>query len=480
MVSFEFEGEGGGRAHHPDGLRMELDLERETLTNSPMAVSPPRKGPLDWYFKTNLLLRIFTGLALGGVVGLGAAFGLYSVESVTWVKPFGDVLVRLLQMIVMPIIFASLVVGAASISPGSLGRVGIKALAFFTLTSALAVCLGLIVANIFKPGQGLDLPDPAGVAGREVTAPALGDTLMGIIPRNPFESMATGQVLPTILFAILFGLGICFLREHKEERLRGTGELLLRLFDGVAEVMYMIVRWVLQYAPIGVFALIAVVMAEQGGRAFKDLAIVTFAGYLGFVVQVVLIYGGLLMLNGLSVGRYLRGAKEAIVTAFVTRSSSAALPVTLRCTTDMGVDKSIGSFVLPLGTTVNMDGTAIYQGICALFIGFAIGMPLDFNQQVLVVITAVLASIGTAGVPSAGAIMLLLVLNQVGLTVEAGTAVAAAYAMILGIDAVLDMGRTAVNVSGNVCASLLIAKSEGQLDMEKFNHPERATLERPL
>lgn len=419
-------------------------------------------GLFDWYFKSNLLLRIFIGLVLG--IAAGWILG----ESILWVRPFGDILLSLLSMIVMPIIFATLVVGAASISPRALGRVGAKSLAFYMVTSILAVSLGLLIANIFKPGAGMELIDAAGVQGRELTAPALRDTLMGIIPRNPFAAMATGQVLPTIFFAIMFGLSLCFLREHAEDRIKQAGESLFLLFDGAAEAMYLIVRWILQYAPIGVFALVAVVFAEQGPEALGPLGKVTGVAYFGFIVQVVGIYGGLLMLNGLSVGRYLRGSKEAIITAFVTRSSSAALPVTMKCCAEMGVNKSVYSFTLPLGTTVNMDGTAIYQGVCALFIAFAVGMPLSFEQQATVVLTAVLASIGTAGVPAAGAIMLLLVLNSVGLTVETGSAVAAAYAMILGIDAILDMGRTGVNVSGDVCAALLVSKSEKQLDQAKW------------
>jgi Na+/H+-dicarboxylate symporter len=424
--------------------------------------SPARRGLFDWYFKSNLLLRIFIGLALGGAAGW--IFG----ESILWVRPLGDVLLSLLSMIVMPIIFTTLVVGAASISPRSLGRVGVKALAFYLGTSVLAVGLGLAIAGVLRPGAGLELVDAAGATGRELVSPSWRETLMGIIPRNPFQALANGQVLPTIFFAVLLGLSLCFLREHGEERVRKASESLFVLFDAAAEALYLIVRWILQYAPIGVFALVAVVFAEQGAQALGLLGAVTGAAYLGFFVQVFVIYGGLLLLNGLSIRRYLSGAREAIITAFVTRSSSATLPVTMKCCAEMGVSKGIYSFTLPLGTTINMDGTAIYQGICALFIAQAVGAPIGFEQQAAIVITAVLASVGTAGVPAAGAIMLLMVLNSVGMTVEAGSAVAAAYAIILGIDAVLDMGRTGVNVSGDICASLLIAKSEGELDRARW------------
>ena len=422
-----------------------------------------KKGAMDWYFKSNLLIRILIGLVLGAIVGMIAG------ESILWVAPFGSLFVRLLKMIVMPVILATLVVGAASISPAELGKVGIKIVLFYLLTSAFAVAVGLLMGNIFKPGMGLDLASIGAAAGRDITSPALQDTILNIVPTNPFGAIVNGQVLPTIFFAIIFGIGISYLRISGDKRIKDAGDVLFKVFDGAAEVMYMVVRWVLQYAPIGVFALLAVVFAKQGAAAIGPLGVVTLACYLGYLLQVLLVYGGLLAINKLSLGKFLIGAKEAIITAFVTRSSSGTLPVTMRNVNDnLGVSKKVYSFTLPLGATINMDGTAIYQGVCALFIGFAIGMPLSFAQQITVIITAVLASVGTAGVPGAGAIMLLMVLNSVGLPVEEGSAVAAAYAMILGIDAILDMGRTAINVTGDMAGTTLVAKSEGELDMTKW------------
>ncbi|HDQ14739.1 MAG TPA: dicarboxylate/amino acid:cation symporter [Sediminispirochaeta sp.] len=422
-----------------------------------------KKGAFDWYFKSNLLLRILIGLVLGAIVGLIAG------ESIMWVAPFGDLFVRLLKMIVMPVIFTTLVVGAASISPAELGKVGVKIILFYMLTSAFAVAVGLIMGNIFKPGMGLELASMGAAAGREITAPALKDTLLNIIPTNPFAAIVNGDVLPTIFFAIIFGIGISYLKINKDERVTKAAEMLFKIFDAGAEVMYMVVRWVLQYAPIGVFALLAVVFAQQGAAAVGPLGVVTAASYLGYVLHILLVYGGLLAINKLSLGKFLAGAKEAMITAFVTRSSGGTLPVTMRVSEEnLGVSRNVYSFTLPLGATINMDGTAIYQGVCALFIGFAIGMPLELGQQITVIITAVLASIGTAGVPGAGAIMLLMVLNSVGLPVEEGSAVAAAYAMILGIDAILDMGRTGVNVTGDMTGTVLVAKSEGELDMSKW------------
>jgi Na+/H+-dicarboxylate symporter len=422
-----------------------------------------KKGIFGWYFKSNLLIRILIGLVLGALVGI--IFG----KNILWVAPLGDIFVRLLKMIVMPVIFATLVVGAASISPAKLGKVGIKIVLFYLLTSAFAVAIGLIFGNLFQPGSGLDLASVSNAAGRELVKPSLKDTLLNIIPTNPFAAITSGNVLPTIFFAIIFGIGISYLKISGEERVRQGGDTLFRVFDAAAEVMYMIVRWVLQYAPIGVFALIAVVFAKQGAEAVGPLGTVTLAVYLALLIHIVLVYGGLLTLNKLNFLKFLKGGREAMVTAFVTRSSGGTLPVTMKCSAENhGVDKNVYSFTLPLGATINMDGTAIYQGVCALFIGFAVGLPLDFTQQITIIITAVLASIGTAGVPGAGAIMLLMVMDSIGLPIAAGTPVAAAYAMILGIDAILDMGRTGVNVTGDMTGTVLIAKSENQLDMNKW------------
>jgi Na+/H+-dicarboxylate symporter len=330
------------------------------------------------------------------------------------------------------------------------------------------VALGLLLGNLFQPGVGLELA-AAEAAGRELVRPSLVDTLLNIVPVNPFDALAQGSVLPAIFFAIVFGIGVSYLKDGADPRISNAASTVLDFFDGAAEVMYLVVRWVLQYAPIGVFALIAVVFGEQGAEAVGPLAEVTLAVYLGILLHFAVVYGALLSLFGLSPAKFLAGAKEAIVTAFVTRSSSGTLPVSMRNAEEkLGVSRGIFSFSLPLGATINMDGTAIYQGVCVLFVAFAIGMPLTLTQQLTVVLTAVLASIGTAGVPGAGAIMLLMVLNSVGLSVDPGTPTAMAYAMILGIDAVLDMGRTSLNVTGDLTGTVIVAKTEGELAGEKW------------
>jgi len=392
------------------------------------------KTALRWYLRSNLLGRILVALVTGAVVGLLVGPGIAAI------RPLGTLFVRLLTMIVMPLILFTLVGGSASISPARLGRVGAKIIGFYLATSAIAVALGLIAANVFRPGTGMDLGAGAGTS-RELVAPSLVDTLLNVVPTNLFGSLASGAVLPVIFFAVVFGIGLSYVRISENSRVAAAAETLLQVFEAGAEVMYKVVAGIMQYAPIGVFALIAVVFGEQGSAAF-----------------------------GLPVRRFFAGTRDAIVTAFVTRSSGGTLPVTMRAAEEnLGISRSIFSFTLPLGATINMDGSAIYQGVCAMFIAFAIGMPLDIGQQITVVLTAVLASIGAAGVPGAGAIMLLLVLNSVGLPVVEGTPVALAYALILGVDALLDMGRTALNVAGDLVGTAVVARSENEVDLDVWN-----------
>ncbi|OQX29868.1 MAG: dicarboxylate/amino acid:cation symporter [Spirochaeta sp. LUC14_002_19_P3] len=414
-----------------------------------------KKGLFDWYFKSNLLIRIFIGLLAG--IFTGIIFG----NQIAWLQPLGTVLVSLLKMIVMPVVLSTLVLGAASIQPSSLGKLGVKILIYYILTSVFAVGIGLLMGNIFKPGMGLNLQGSADIAGKVIEAPKLSETLVNIIPSNPFGAISSGEVLPTIFFALLLGITISILRENKDKRIKKSVEVLYSVFEALAETMYLIVNWVLQYAPIGVFALIAVVFGAQGAEVIGPLGKVTIAAFSGYILHTVFVYSGLLLLFKMNPASFFKRARTPIITAFVTRSSSGTLPVTMETMEkNFGVSRNIYSFTLPVGATINMDGTAIYQGVCAIFIGFAIGMPLSISQQLTVILTAVLASIGTAGVPAAGAIMLLMILNSIGLPMEAGSPVAAAYAMILGIDAILDMGRTSVNVTGDMTGTLIVAKSE--------------------
>lgn len=429
-----------------------------------------KKGAFDWYFKTNLLVRILIGLVLGAVVGIILGFFPDSVKPfVDNSKFFGDLFIRLLKMIVVPVILFSLIAGAASIAPSRLGRVGIKILIYYLITSAFAVIIGLLFANIFQPGAGFNIVGDVAVQGKQATPPTIAQIFLNIVPTNPFESIMKGDVLPIIFFSVVFGIGLSYIKDSKQQTLAKSGEILLSAVNAAAETMYKIVNGIMQYAPIGVFVLIAQVFAQQGPKAIGPLLVVTLAVYVGLIVHLVVVYGGILSVFKLGFGKFIKGANEAMITAFVTRSSSGTLPITMRCGEEnLGVPRSISSFTLPLGATINMDGTAIYLGVCAMFIGFATNQPLTFNQQLTVVITATLASIGTAGVPGAGAIMLIMVLESIGLKITEGSSVAAAYAMILGIDALLDMGRTCLNVTGDLVGSSIVAKSEKELDTAKW------------
>ena len=435
-----------------------------------MSDKKEKRGIFDWYFKTNLLARILIGLVLGAIVGIILGFFPDSVKPfVDGSRFFGDLFIRLLKMIVVPVILLSLIAGAASIDPGRLGRVGVKIMAYYLFTSALAVVIGLIFANILQPGAGFNVVGTAGVQGKAAAAPSVSQIILNIVPTNPIESLAKGDVLPIIFFAVIFGIALSYIKDAANKSLAKAGATLLDVLNAAAETMYKVVGGIMQYAPVGVFVLIAQVFAQQGPKAIGPLLIVTLTVYIGLLVHLVGVYGGFLSIFKLGFLKFLKGANEAMVTAFVTRSSNGTLPVTLRCAEEnLGIPRSICSFTLPLGATINMDGTAIYLGVCAIFIGNAIGQPLTLSQQGMVVLTATLASIGTAGVPGAGAIMLLMVLESIGLKVTEGSAVAAAYAMILGIDALLDMGRTCLNVTGDIVGSAIVAKSEKELDMTNW------------
>ncbi|SBW09478.1 Sodium:dicarboxylate symporter [uncultured delta proteobacterium] len=430
-----------------------------------------KSGFLGWYFGSNLLVRIMIGLLLGAIVGIALAFSDPGTAQtfVGYTKFLGDIFIRLLQMIVVPVIFLSLIAGAASIAPAELGRVGAKTLLYYLILVIVAITIGLVLANIFKPGDGLNLTGAADLQGKASNAPPLSTVLLAIIPTNIIDSLAKAAVLPIIFFALCFGVGLSYLRDSKDADLSRKGAMLFDIISAGAEVMYKIVRGIMEYAPIGVFFLIAGVFAVQGPKVIGPLVFVMALAYVGYIIHVIVGFGGSLTLFGLNFITFLRGAQEAMITAFVTRSSNATLPISLRVSEEnLGVPRSISSFTLPIGATINMDGTAIYLAIGSMFIGFAVGKPLSMDQQLVVMITATLGAIGAAGVPGAGALMMLLVLESVGLKVEAGTAVAAAYAMILGVDTVFDMGRTCLNVTGDIVAATVVSKTEGELDMSKW------------
>lgn len=424
-----------------------------------------QKNILSWYLSINLLKRILGGLVLGTIAGIILGFFPDVVEPYTaYVAFFGDAFIRLLKMIVVPVVLFSIICGSASIEPARLGRIGVKIILYYLVTSALAVFVGLAFANLMHPGFGFSVVGSAAAKANISSAPAMRQILLKMIPTNPIGSLAQGDMLPIILFAMLFGFAVSFVRNSKEEVLHKSGDTVFYGCNGAAEAMYKIVSGIMQYAPIGVFVLISIVFAQQGPKALGPLFMVTFCIYLGFVTQLVVVYSIILKASGTSPLDFFKKINEIMVTAFVTRSSSGTLPVTMRVSEEkLGIPRSISSFTLPLGATINMNGTAIYLGVCVMFIGYAIGSPLSLAQQITVVLTATLAAVGTAGVPGSGAIMLLMVLDSCGLKLTEGSAVAAAYAMILGIDAILDMGRTWINVTGDVVGTLIVSRQEEKI-----------------
>lgn len=425
-----------------------------------------KKGILNFYFKSNLLVRILIGLILGAIFGMIFQNATSAIEIL---KPFGDVFIRLLKMIMIPVIVCTLIVGASSISPTYLGKAGVKIIAFYMATSLCAIVIGLFVGSVLQPGIGLELAHIAGVA-KEAKSPGLVEILLNIIPANPFGSIANAEVLPTICFCLFFGIALAFCKDSESQAVRNAADNVYLFFEGMSNVMFKVVGWVMQYAPIGVFALIFIVFSKSGAEAFGPLANVTLSLYIGLALQISLVYCVACLIVGLNPIVFIKKVRPPMITAFVTRSSGATLPISMETAEkDMGAPESIYGFTLPVGATINMDGTTIYLGVCAIFIANVVGMPLDFARQLTVVITALLASIGTAGVPGAGAIMLLMVLESVGLKVEAGSVIAIAYGMILGIDAILDMGRTSMNVAGDIMGAVFVTKSERELDEEIWN-----------
>lgn len=415
-----------------------------------------------------LLWAILIGLILGSIVGVIFAFipdeHVAKKVSLLIAAPLGDLFIRLLKMIVTPVIIFTLISGVASISPARLGKVGVKIIVFYMLTSFIAIIVGLAVGNIMQPGEGVTLKETTQeIQAKE--APSLVETLLAIVPTNPFESIAKGDVLPIIFFSIFFGIALAYARDNQDAKIKESADSVYKFFDGCAQVIFKVVGWVMMYAPIGVFFLIFQVFAKQGAEAFGPLLHVTVAVYIGLLFQMFVVYVVICSIFKISPVKFIKKVYEPWLTAFVTRSSGGTLPVSMdTAEREMGISKGVYSFTLPLGATINMDGTTIYLGVCAFFIANAVGIPLTGAQQMTIIITAVLASIGTAGVPGAGAIMLIMVLNSVGLDVSQGN-VKLAYAMILGIDALLDMGRTSMNIVGDLCGTCVVAKVENEMDM---------------
>ncbi|QTS86672.1 dicarboxylate/amino acid:cation symporter [Ectopseudomonas khazarica] len=398
--------------------------------------------------------QILVGLVLGVVVGM-----LYKPGALA-LAPVGALFLNAIKMLIVPLVFISLVAGITAMSDSAkLGRISVKTIAIYLITTAFAVSIGLAFGTLFSPGEGMHMVASGSAEAKQ--APSLVQILVGLVPTNPVTAFAEGNILQIIVFAIALGVSMNLVGEKAAPA--------MRLFDSLAEVLYKLTDLVMRFAPIGVFALIAGVVASHGIEVLLPLAGVIGVIYLASIAHMLLVYGSLIGgLARLSPLRFFRGIAPALAVAFSTSSSSGTLPVSIECARkNLGVSQGVAGFVLPVGATINMDGTAIYQGVLALFIAQAFGIDLSAGQYLMIILTATLASVGTAGIPGAGLIMLGLVLSSVGLPLEG-------VALIAGIDRILDMARTTVNVTGDLMTTALVARSENELDRDVYNSDNEA------
>lgn len=394
------------------------------------------------YLNASLILKITIALILGVLVGV--IFG----KDAAVLSPFGDVLLHLLKFLIIPLILFTLIVGINQTKISDLGRKGGKVFLFYLVTSALAIIIGIAVASIFSPGSGMtldtnesfDVPDNPGVIS----------VLLNIIPENIVTAFSELNLLGIIFTALVFGIAISSLRSSEEHR--ELGELVYKVIEGLNEATLTIMKVILQYVPIGIFAIIATTVGDQGADTLISLGEVIVVLYIALIVQVVF-YIILMLVNKVSPKAFFAQARTPMITAFVTQSSSGTLPLTLDAAKNLGVSKSLYGFSLPLGATMNMDGAAIRIAVSAVFAANIVGDPLSFTDMLQVVLVGTLASIGTAGVPGAGIIMIATVFVQLGLPMEA-------VGLLTAIDALVGMGCTSLNVTGDLVGTTIIDKSE--------------------
>ena len=413
--------------------------------------------------KPGLTTIIFIALILGAVCGIifnlfipaGYVRDTIFVNGIFYVV--GQGFIRLMQMLVVPLVFCSLVCGSMAIGDTKrLGNVGVKTMVFYLFTTALAITLAISVANLINPGVGLDMSEIQSATTQTAAETSFADTLLNIIPKNPFASLANGEMLQVIVFALIVGVILA----HRGEK----ADTVANFINQFNDIMMDMTMGVMKLAPIGVFCLIAKTFAGLGLEAFLPLLKYMLAVLLALALQGFGVYQILLKIfTGLNPLKFIKKFAPVMAFAFSTATSNATIPLSIdTLSKKMGVSRKISSFTIPLGATINMDGTAIMQGVAVVFASQAFNISLSMSDYLTVIATATLASIGTAGIPSVGLVTLSMVFNSVGLPVEA-------IGLIMGIDRILDMTRTAVNITGDAICTTIVAKQNNAMDVEVFN-----------
>lgn len=410
-----------------------------------------------------LWVKIIIALVLGTITGLCIHEGWLPAELSDVLAPIGTIFLNLISMIIVLLVLSSMTVGITSIhDPQKLGRVGLTSIALYAITTLFAIAVGIIFAEVFQPGKGLDFQ-----ATKEIvinTPPTVKEMILSIFPTNPLAAMVEGNVLQIIVFSIFLGVSINFAGEK--------GKPLLRVLESLADVMFRLTSIIMEFTPIGVFAIMANVIATFGFAVLLPLMKLVGVYYAACLFHVLFVFCGILyFLAKLNPLPFFKGMGDAIMVAFSTCSSSATLPVSMHCANkNLGVSKNISSFVLPLGSTINMNGAAIYQGMAAIFISQAYGIDLDLKSILTIVFAATLSTIGAAGIPGTGFILLSVVFTSVGLPIEG-------LAILASIDRIREMVSTCLNILGDAVVAVFIAKREGELDERQYNHEEVVELE---
>lgn len=398
--------------------------------------------------KMPLAFWIFIGLVVGIVAGMGLMLVPNGVDIAKgYVKPWGDIFLNLLKFIVVPIVVFSIASGVISMQDiGRVGSVGGKTVVYYMCTTALAVLLALVLATVAKGAGIFTTLDTSGLAYEPPEGQGIMQVIVNIFPSNPIAPLLNASMLQVIVISLLLGFGILLAGEK--------GLVAAQIVESFNEVAMKVMDLIIRLSPIGVACLICPVVTENGPKILKDLIAVLLVAYVGYIVHAVVVYSSTVkIMAGVSPVAFFKQMAPAMMMAFSSASSVGTLPFTLECSERLGARNEVASFVLPLGATINMDGTAIYQGVCAVFIATAFGVDLTIGQMLTIVLTATLASIGTAGVPGAGMVMLTMVLQSVNIPVEG-------IALVAGIDRIFDMGRTTVNITGDAACAVIVSKME--------------------